>query len=172
MSASELEQSSVRYTYRERIFHLDKVSSGLWTVYDEGRADLGKLVRVAPEGEEHEPVFGIIFPGPDRDRARRLRLARTRRRADQHVHRPVAVVGRRSGRGLRTCATTRAAGPRRPVPVRANAATIGGMKPKTTTSVLGWVAAVLLNVGALLFIVGLFIPHGDGPAVCSSPGSS
>ncbi len=63
MSASELEQSSIRYTYRERIFHLDKASAGLWTVYDEGRADLGKLVRVAPEGEEHEPVFGIIFPG-------------------------------------------------------------------------------------------------------------
>ena len=37
------------------------------------------------------------------------------------------------------------------------------MKPKTTTSVLGWLAAVLLNVGALLFIVGLVIPHGDGP---------
>ncbi|WP_345762590.1 hypothetical protein [Diaminobutyricibacter sp. McL0608] len=38
------------------------------------------------------------------------------------------------------------------------------MMPKTTTSVLGWVAAVLLNVGALLFIVGLLIPHGDGPS--------
>ena len=37
------------------------------------------------------------------------------------------------------------------------------MKPKTTTSVLGWVAAVLLNIGALLFIVGLVVPHGDGP---------
>ncbi len=30
---------------------------------------------------------------------------------------------------------------------------------------LGWVAAVLLNVGTLLFIVGLVVPHGDGPAV-------
>ncbi len=63
MSASELEQSSVRYPYRDRIYHLDKESAGLWTVYDEGRVDVGKLVRVAPEGEEHEPVFGVIFPG-------------------------------------------------------------------------------------------------------------
>jgi hypothetical protein len=38
------------------------------------------------------------------------------------------------------------------------------MNPKTRVSVLGWVAAVLLNVGALLFIVGLVVPHGDGPA--------
>ena len=30
---------------------------------------------------------------------------------------------------------------------------------------LGWVAAVLLNVGTLLFIVGLIVPHGDGPGV-------
>ncbi len=37
------------------------------------------------------------------------------------------------------------------------------MKPKTTMSVLGWAAAVLLNIGALLFIVGLVLPHGDGP---------
>ena len=39
------------------------------------------------------------------------------------------------------------------------------MNPKTRVSVLGWVAAVLLNVGTLLFIVGLIVPHGDGPAV-------
>jgi hypothetical protein len=38
------------------------------------------------------------------------------------------------------------------------------MKPKTTVSMLGWLAAVLLNAGALLFIVGLFVPHGDGPS--------
>ncbi len=38
------------------------------------------------------------------------------------------------------------------------------MKPKTTMSVLGWLAAVLLNVGTVLFIVGLFVPHGDGPS--------
>ncbi len=63
MSASELEQSSVRYPYRDRIYHLEKESAALWTVYDDGHADLGKLVRVAPEGEEHEPVFGAIFPG-------------------------------------------------------------------------------------------------------------
>ncbi len=30
---------------------------------------------------------------------------------------------------------------------------------------LGWVAAVLVNVGTLLFIVGLIVPHGDGPGV-------
>lgn len=38
------------------------------------------------------------------------------------------------------------------------------MKPKATVSVLGWVAAVLLNIGALLFIIGLVVPHGDGPS--------
>ncbi len=38
------------------------------------------------------------------------------------------------------------------------------MTPKTTISVLGWLAAILLNVGTLLFIVGLFVPHGDGPS--------
>ncbi|NEN05158.1 hypothetical protein G3T36_04670 [Diaminobutyricibacter tongyongensis] len=37
------------------------------------------------------------------------------------------------------------------------------MNPKTRVSVLGWVAAALLNVGTLLFIVGLIVPHGDGP---------
>jgi hypothetical protein len=39
------------------------------------------------------------------------------------------------------------------------------MNRKTRASVLGWVAAVLLNVGTLLFIVGLIVPHGDGPGV-------
>ena len=37
------------------------------------------------------------------------------------------------------------------------------MKSKTTATVMGWVAAVLVNVGTLLFIVGLVVPHGDGP---------
>jgi hypothetical protein len=27
---------------------------------------------------------------------------------------------------------------------------------------LGWIAAVLLNVGAILFVVGLILPHGSG----------
>ncbi|MDN4613376.1 hypothetical protein P5G50_02820 [Leifsonia sp. F6_8S_P_1B] len=27
---------------------------------------------------------------------------------------------------------------------------------------LGWIAAVLLNVGAVLFVVGLVVPHGPG----------
>jgi membrane-bound ClpP family serine protease len=39
------------------------------------------------------------------------------------------------------------------------------MKPQTRISVLGWIAAVLLNVGTLLFIAGLVVPHGDGPGV-------
>ena len=63
MSASELEMSSVRYPYRGRIFHLEKRGPGMWVVLDESHADLGRLIRVAPEGEEHEPVFGAIPPG-------------------------------------------------------------------------------------------------------------
>lgn len=60
MSASELEMSSVRYPYRERIFHVEKQAAGRWVVLDESHAELGTLVRIAPEGEEHEPVFGAI----------------------------------------------------------------------------------------------------------------
>lgn len=60
MSASELEMSSVRYPYRERIFHVEKKGPGLWVVLDDSHAELGRLVRVSPEGEEHEPVFGAI----------------------------------------------------------------------------------------------------------------
>ncbi|WP_223692880.1 hypothetical protein [Leifsonia poae] len=63
MSASELEMSSVRFPYRERIFHVEKQSAGRWVVLDDTHAQLGTLVRVAPEGEEHEPVFGAIPPG-------------------------------------------------------------------------------------------------------------
>ena len=63
MSASELEMSSVRYPYRGRIFHLEKREPGMWVVLDESHAELGRLIRVAPEGEEHEPVFGAIPPG-------------------------------------------------------------------------------------------------------------
>lgn len=63
MSASELEMSSVRYPYRDRIFHVEKKSPGVWVVLDDSHAELGTLVRVAPEGEEHEPVFGTIPPG-------------------------------------------------------------------------------------------------------------
>jgi hypothetical protein len=63
MSASELEMSSVRFPYRERIFHVEKQGPGLWVVLDDSHAELGKLVRVSPEGEEHEPVFGAIPPG-------------------------------------------------------------------------------------------------------------
>lgn len=60
MSASELEMSSVRYPYRERIFHVEKKAPGEWVVLDESHAELGRLVRVSVEGEEHEPVFGAI----------------------------------------------------------------------------------------------------------------
>jgi hypothetical protein len=60
MSASELEMSSVRYPYRDRIFHLEKRAPGLWVVLDEWHAELGSLVRVSPEGEDNEPVFGAI----------------------------------------------------------------------------------------------------------------
>ena len=63
MSASELEMSSVRYPYRGRIFHVEKKSPGIWVVLDESHAELGTLIRVAPEGEEHEPVFGAVPPG-------------------------------------------------------------------------------------------------------------
>ena len=63
MSASELEMSSVRYPYRGRIFHVEKQAPGRWVVLDESHADLGTLVRVSIEGEEHEPVFGAIPPG-------------------------------------------------------------------------------------------------------------
>jgi hypothetical protein len=63
MSASELEMSSVRYPYRDRIFHVEKKSPGVWVVLDESHAELGTLIRVAVEGEEHEPVFGAVPPG-------------------------------------------------------------------------------------------------------------
>ncbi|MEY9852400.1 hypothetical protein ABH923_002078 [Leifsonia sp. EB41] len=63
MSASELEMSSVRYPYRERIFHVEKKAPGEWVVLDESHAELGRLVRVSAEGEEHEPVFGAIPVG-------------------------------------------------------------------------------------------------------------
>lgn len=63
MSASELEMSSVRYPYRDRIFHIEKKAPGEWVVLNESHAELGRLVRVAVEGEEHEPVFGAIPPG-------------------------------------------------------------------------------------------------------------
>ncbi len=63
MSASELEMSSVRFPYRSRIFHVEKQGPGLWVVLDESHAVLGQLVRVSPEGEEHEPVFGAVLPG-------------------------------------------------------------------------------------------------------------
>ena len=63
MSASELEMSSVRYPYRDRIFHVEKKSPGVWVVLDESHAELGTLVRVSAEGEEHEPVFGAVLPG-------------------------------------------------------------------------------------------------------------
>ena len=51
MSASELEMSSVRYPYRERIFHVEKKAPGQWVVLDESHAELGRLVRVSVEGE-------------------------------------------------------------------------------------------------------------------------
>jgi len=38
MSASELEMSSVRYPYRERIFHVEKKAPGQWVVLDELQA--------------------------------------------------------------------------------------------------------------------------------------
>lgn len=63
MSASELEMSSVRFPYRDRIFHVEKRRAGEWVVLDESHADLGHLIRVAPEGEEHEPVFGAVPVG-------------------------------------------------------------------------------------------------------------
>ncbi len=63
MSASELEMSSVRYPYRGRVFHVEKKAAGVWVVLDESHAELGTLVRVAREGEEHEPVFGAVLPG-------------------------------------------------------------------------------------------------------------
>lgn len=63
MSASELEMSSVRFPYRDRIFHLEKRGPTEWIVLDESHADLGHLIRVAPEGEEHEPVFGAVPVG-------------------------------------------------------------------------------------------------------------
>ena len=63
MSASELEMSSVRFPYRGRIFHLEKQLLGRWAVLDESHALLGWLVRISPEGEEHEPVFGAVLPG-------------------------------------------------------------------------------------------------------------
>jgi hypothetical protein len=63
MSASELEMSSVRYPYRDRIFHVEKKSPGVWVILDESHAELGTLLRIAREGEEHEPVFGAVLPG-------------------------------------------------------------------------------------------------------------
>jgi VIT1/CCC1 family predicted Fe2+/Mn2+ transporter len=30
---------------------------------------------------------------------------------------------------------------------------------------LGWVAAVLLNLGAVLFVVGLIVPRSDGTSI-------
>jgi hypothetical protein len=63
MSASELEMSSVRFPYRSRIFHVEKKSAGRWVVLDESHAELGVLLRISAEGEEHEPVFGAIPPG-------------------------------------------------------------------------------------------------------------
>lgn len=63
MSASELEMSSLRFPYKGRIFHVEKEAPALWFVLDESHAVLGSLVRVSPEGEEHEPVFGAVLPG-------------------------------------------------------------------------------------------------------------
>lgn len=63
MSASELEMSSLRYPYRDRVFHVEKKGPGDWVVLDESHAELGRLIRIATEGEEHEPVFGAIPPG-------------------------------------------------------------------------------------------------------------
>lgn len=63
MSASELEMSSVRFPYRSRIFHVEKQAPGRWVVLDDSHAELGVLIRVSREGEEHEPVFGAIPPG-------------------------------------------------------------------------------------------------------------
>jgi hypothetical protein len=63
MSASELEMSSLRFPHRGRIFHVEKQAPGRWVVLDESHAVLGTLVRIAREGEEHEPVFGAVPPG-------------------------------------------------------------------------------------------------------------
>lgn len=60
MSASELEMSSVRFPYRDRIFHVEKKAADEWVVLDASHAELGRLIRVAVEGEEHEPVFGAV----------------------------------------------------------------------------------------------------------------
>lgn len=35
----------------------------------------------------------------------------------------------------------------------------------TLRTALGWVAAVLLNVGAFLVVVGLLLPGGDAPVL-------
>lgn len=43
-----------------------------------------------------------------------------------------------------------------------SSATIGGVRPKSAVTVLGWISAVLLNVGPLLFLAGLIIPQGSG----------
>jgi hypothetical protein len=42
---------------------VEKQSVGRWVVLDESHAELGVLVRISSEGEEHEPVFGAIPPG-------------------------------------------------------------------------------------------------------------
>ena len=50
-------------------------------------------------------------------------------------------------------------------------ATLSGMNATLRTA-LGWVAAVLLNVGALLVVVGLLVPRtggGDGRARVGEP---
>lgn len=46
-------------------------------------------------------------------------------------------------------------------PHGASASTIPGMNAALRRT-LGWIAAVLLNVGALLFVVGLILPRAGG----------
>ena len=46
-------------------------------------------------------------------------------------------------------------------PRGAAASTIPGMNAALRRT-LGWIAAVLLNVGALLFVVGLIVPRAGG----------
>lgn len=50
------------FEHKDESFTLSQIGEREWKVTDSFGRNCGTLVRVAGEGEEHEPVFGVIRP--------------------------------------------------------------------------------------------------------------
>ncbi|GAB3806795.1 hypothetical protein GCM10028798_30260 [Humibacter antri] len=63
MIASILENDSVHFDHRGGRYVVHRLGPADWVVRGDDGRTIGSLTVIAPEGEEHEPVYGGLLPG-------------------------------------------------------------------------------------------------------------